>query len=337
MAALDLTLDSSQGLLRDTIQRLLADTPEPQWHDLVDQLGLSGLTVPEAEGGFGGQGIDVALAMGELGAALAGADWLSHAAACWVLAQARPDHAALAALAAGERRAALVSAATAHGLDLRGVESLTGTATLVAGGAVADLLVVATPDSVTLVDASAPGFSRRERAMHDGTNVADLEFANTPATVLATGADAADLALAARALVRTGRCAEAVGLMQRMIADTADYIGQRKQFGAVIGSFQALRHRLADMQLVAMQAGALTEVAAEALAGANADRDLAVSAACVAVRDAARKVGEGAVQLHGAMGLTEELRLGARFKRTLAIAAALGGESELLEEFAELA
>lgn len=337
MAVLDLTLDSSQGLLRDTIQRLLADTPEPQWQDLVDQLGLSGLTVPEAEGGFGGQGIDVALAMGELGAALAGADWLSHAAACWVLAKARPDHPALAALAAGERRGALVSAATARGLDLRGADVLSGSATLVAGGATADLLVVATPESVALVDACAPRIARRNRAMHDGSEVADLEFTNTPATVLATGAQAEELASAARALVRTGRCAEAVGLMQRMIADTADYIAQRKQFGAVIGSFQALRHRLADMQLIAMQAAALTEVAAEALAGPAAERDLAISAACVAVRDAARKVGEGAVQLHGAMGLTEELRLGARFKRSLAIAAALGGETELLNEFAELA
>lgn len=104
-----------------------------------------------------------------------------------------------------------------------------------------------------------------------------------------------------------------------------------------IASFQALRYRLADMQLAALQAQALTEQAVTALASADGDAKVSLAAACVAVRDAARTVGEGAVQLHGAMGLTEELRLGARFKRVLAIAAGLGSEAEVLSRFADAA
>jgi alkylation response protein AidB-like acyl-CoA dehydrogenase len=120
-----------------------------------------------------------------------------------------------------------------------------------------------------------------------------------------------------------------------MLADTADYLGQRRQFGAPIASFQALRHRLADMQLSMMQAQALTEAAVTAIDRDDPDQDMALATARLSVRDAARVVGEGSVQLHGAMGLTEELRLGARFKRLLVIAAGLGSEAGLIELLAE--
>jgi alkylation response protein AidB-like acyl-CoA dehydrogenase len=91
------------------------------------------------------------------------------------------------------------------------------------------------------------------------------------------------------------------------------------------------------MQLSALQAQALTEQAVTTLASGDNDSAVSLAAACVAVRDAARVVGEGAVQLHGAMGLTEELRLGARFKRVLAIAAGLGSEAQVLERYAAAA
>lgn len=332
MAGLDLELTEQQALLRAAVQRLTADIEQPDWSDLSRQLGLGGLTLPEAAGGFGGSVIEVALVMADLGPALAGADWLSHAGACLVLGTAIPAHPLLPQLAVDSVRAALVCEASSAGLPkARADGRIDGTARLVAGAAEASLLLLAGPDGLFLVSADAPGLTREACLMHDGSAVADLHFAGVMAEPLA-----GDVA-AANALMLAGRCAEAIGLMQRMLADTADYLGQRRQFGAPIASFQALRHRLADMQLVAMQAQALTEVAIAAIDREDADCPTALFSACLAVRDAARTVGEGAVQLHGAMGLTEELRLGARFKRLLAIAAGLGGEAGLIGRLAAAA
>lgn len=326
MSTLDLDLTEEQALLLGAVQRLTKDVEQPAWADLAGQLGLTGLTVSPVHGGFGGGVIDVALVMAELGPALAGADWLSHAAACRVLG----NHAAAADLSDGNRRAALVCAASAASLPrVTPGGRIDGTARLVAGGHDAALFVVAGGDAMWLVAADALGLSVEGQALHDGTQVADLHFAGVSGERLDGGGAAAD------ALIRAGRCAEAVGLMQRMLSDTAEYINQRRQFGAPLASFQALRHRLADMQLSMLQAQALTETAVAALDRGEADRFAATAAACVAVREGARVVGEGAIQLHGAMGLTEELRLGARFKRLLKIAADLGSEAQVLAAFAE--
>lgn len=330
MAGLDLDLTEQQVMLRDAVQRLTADIEQPGWSDLSQQLGLAGLTLPESAGGFGGGIIDVALVMAELGPALAGADWLPHAAACMVLGEANSDVPPLASLAEGSVRATLVSEATASSVpEVLADGRIEGTARLVSGGAEAALFVIATADPAGLVTASDQGLTRDCTSLHDASEVGDLHFAGTkskPLTV--SGSRATDLVFA-------GRCAEAVGLMQRMLADTADYLGQRRQFGAPIASFQALRHRLADMQLSMMQAQALTEAAVTAIDRDDPDQDVALATARLSVRDAARVVGEGSVQLHGAMGLTEELRLGARFKRLLVIAAGLGSEAGLIELLAE--
>lgn len=312
MAGLDLELSEQQALLRDAVARLTNNVDQPGWHDLAG-LGLTALTLPEEQGGFGGGRVDIALVMAQLGPALAGADWLSHAAAT-------------AILPANTGRAALVSHTTSAGMpQLQAGNRIEGTARLVFGGAEADLFVLALSGQVYTVPRDAIGLSVEPGQLHDGSVVADLHFNSVVAAPVAGDPAIADN------LVKIGRCAEAVGLMQQMLADTADYLGQRRQFGAPIASFQALRHRLADMQLAAMQAQALTEAAA--VSGEPSD----LLAACIAVRDAAKQVGEGAVQLHGAMGLTEELRLGARFKRLLVIAAGLGSEGGLLAEFAAIA
>lgn len=328
MAGLDLELTEQQALLRDAVQRLTTAVESPTWTDLAQQLGLAGLTLPEAVGGFGGGAAEVALVMAALGPALAGADWLSHVAASQLL----HAHAQAAALAAGHLRAALVSEASAATMpQMTAARRIEGTARLVVGAAEAGLFVLALDEQLYLVERSSAGLTIEPGQLHDGSAVADLHFAGVAAAPL-TGNVAV-----VTALVLAGRCAEAVGLMQRMLDDTADYLGQRRQFGAPIASFQALRHRLADMQLAALQAQALTETAVVALDQDQSDAKAALLAACIAVRDAARVVGEGAVQLHGAMGLTEELRLGARFKRLLVIASGLGSEAGLLGRFAAAA
>src|SRR3546814_7551964 len=132
--------------------------------------------------------------------------------------------------------------------------------------------------------------------MHDGSVSADLAFTLKPgdAVLLAGGDEARALADHANDLILAARCAEAVGLMQRMIADSTDYLGQRKQFGTPIGGFQSLRHRAAAMQLAMMKAAALTEVAILAVDQDRPDSAPAVSAACIEVGDDVRIVGESA-------------------------------------------
>ncbi|MEI4508359.1 acyl-CoA dehydrogenase family protein [Sphingopyxis sp. CCNWLW253] len=339
MAELDLPLSDEQQMLRDSIQRFLADNVRPGWRELSESLGLAGLALPESAGGFGGGPIDIAVVMAELGPALAGADWLSHVAATALLARVVPDHPALADLAVGSRRIAIVCTASTAAMPVVDGELARGSAALVAGAAEADFLLLASDEALLLIPADRDKVEQRHRIMHDGSVSADLAFTLKPGdtTSLASG-DAARLwADYANDLILAARCAEAAGLMQRMIADSIDYLGQRKQFGTAIGRFQSLRHRAADMQLAAMKAAALTEEAILAVDRDRADRAQAVSAACIEVGDAVRVVGESAVQIHGAMGLTEELRLGGHFKRALAIAAAFGPRAGHLARFAEAA
>jgi alkylation response protein AidB-like acyl-CoA dehydrogenase len=336
MADLDLPLSDEQQMLRGSVQRFLADKARPGWRDLSDSLGLAGIALPESVGGFGGGPIDIAVVMAELGPALAGADWLSHVAATLVLAGVAPDHRALADLAAGSRRIAIVCTASTAAMPVVEGGLVRGSAALVAGAAEADLILVANEEAVLLIPADGDKVEQRHRIMHDGSVSADLAFTLKPgdASPLASGDAARRWTDYANDLILAGRCAEAVGLMQRMITDSIDYLSQRKQFGTAIGRFQSLRHRAADMQLAAMKAAALTEEAIVAVDQGRADRAQAVGAACIEVCDAVRIVGESAVQIHGAMGLTEELSLGGHFKRALAIAAAFGPRADQLARFA---
>lgn len=338
MGGIDLPLSGEQQLLQASIQRLLADRPRPSWCELSESLGLAGLALPEATGGFGGGAIEIALVMAELGPALAGADWLSHAAATLLLGRVAPDDAALPDLATGAKRAAIICPASSATMPVVDEDaSVRGSATLVAGAAEADLLVLADGDALLRIAAEHDKVEQRHRIMHDGSVSADLRFTLKPgdAEVLASDTAARGLAEFATDLVLVGRCAEALGLIDRMLADSVDYLGQRKQFGRPIGLFQTLRHRAADMKLAAMKAAALVEAAIGAIDQGRAERSRLVSAACIETADAVRIVGEGAVQIHGAMGLTEELHLGGHFKRALAIAAAFGPRADHLTRFAQ--
>ncbi len=313
--ALDLPLTDEAALLRDAIQRYLADVPRPDWSGLARDLGLMGVGIPEDQGGTGGGAIERALVAEALGPALAAGDWLSHSLAATLLARLAPGHALLGDLASGEQRIAL-----ALGDAPRAFAQ-------VPGGAGANWLLAVTPAGARLVPAAAA--ERRVRAMFDGTETADFTLSADAGEVLAGGVDvwpwASNAAL-------TGRCAEALGLMARMHADTAAYLNQREQFGQPIARFQVLRHRMADMHMALLKAGGLIERAV--LAEGTPGWDHAVSAAVVECGDAVRLVGEGAVQLHGGMGVTEELELGGMFKRGLTIAAGFGNRSAHLARHA---
>ena len=299
-------------MLRDALQRYLADNPRPGWQGLAQDLGLMGIGIPEQSGGTGGGAIERAVVIEALGPAMAGADWLAHHLAATALARLAPGHALLPSLADGSARIALV-------LD----------PALVAGGAKADWLLVLDGSAARLEAASAA--ERRIRTMFDGTETADL-------TVPAAGGESLSGDLdGVRAWARqawlTARCAECAGLMARMLDDTAHYLNQREQFGQPIARFQVLRHRMADMHMASLKAGALTERAV--LAEGTPGWGHAVSAAVVETTDAVRIVGEGAVQLHGGMGVTEELELGGLFKRGLTIISTLGPRTAHLARHAE--
>ena len=318
--ALELPLTETATLLQQSIQRYLVDHPRPTWNDLAE-LGLMAVGIPDEAGGVGGGAIERAAIMAELGPALAGSDWLAHHIAASLLARLAPEHGLLASLATGEARIALALGDS-------------GEVPLVAGADDADWLILAGQERIVLVSAAAAGIARRNRAMMDGSRMADVtigaavqvdsELAQGPAAAAARqwAIDARNAAL----------CAEAAGLMDRMVSDTAAYLQQRKQFGVPIATFQVLRHRLADMQMALLKAEGLTERAIVREGGE--DWEHAVSAAVVETIDAVRTVGEGAVQLHGGMGVTEELALGGQFKRGLAIAATLGAKSQHLARHA---
>lgn len=318
--ALELPLTETATLLQQSIQRYLADHPHPEWNGMAE-LGLMAVGIPDEAGGVGGGAIERAAIMAELGPARAGSDWLAHHIAASLVARLAPEHGLLPSFAAGEARIALVIGDS-------------GEVSLVAGAADADWLILAGAERTVLVSASVEGISLRHRAMMDGSRMADVTIAAAVEvdSELAQGPAAAAARQWAIDARNAALCAEAAGLMDRMVTDTAAYLQQRKQFGVPIATFQVLRHRLADMQMALLKAEGLTERAVLREGGEAWEH--AVSAAVVETIDAVRLVGEGAVQLHGGMGVTEELALGGQFKRGLAIAATLGSKSQHLARHA---
>ena len=117
----------------------------------------------------------------------------------------------------------------------------------------------------------------------------------------------------------TAVCSEAVGCMRKVLADTVEYAKQRHQFGQPIGSFQVLQHRMVDMYIEVEQAVAAVYLAVLSLDADPSVRARAVSAAKATVGRAARFIGQHSVQLHGGMGMTEELAIGHYFKRLTAV------------------
>jgi alkylation response protein AidB-like acyl-CoA dehydrogenase len=173
-----------------------------------------------------------------------------------------------------------------------------------------------------LVAAGAPGVSTAGHLTQDGGRAANLTLVNAPATLvtrdgLAALQLAADVALAAL-------CAEAVGVMDHTVALTVDYMNTRKQFGVAIASFQALRHRVADMKMQLELARSMAYYATLKLGEPAAERSLALSRAKVQLGQSMRFVGQQAVQLHGGMGVTDEMRVSHCFKRLTQMEMTLG-------------
>lgn len=353
-------LTGEQQQFRDSLQRLLrADYPFERrraiaqsatgwsaeiWRGLAE-IGALALTVPEAHGGFGGGGMDTFVVMEECGRALLLEPYLATIVlGAGIVARAGNEAqcaSILPAVGAGERQLALAHyepgtrfAPEAVACEARregGGWELNGAKTWVLNGTTADLLIVtarAAGDlALFLVEPSAPGVTVHDYPMYDARRAADVRLDGVRLTAgarLGSGdarpalAETIDAAIAAV-------CAEAVGAMSVLLDATGQYLKTRKQFGVPIGSFQVLQHRMADMLIATEAARSMALLAASCIGhAAPGEHSHTVSATKVRVAEAARYVGQQAVQLHGGIGVTDELPVSHYFRRLTMIEMAFG-------------
>ncbi|WP_447747261.1 acyl-CoA dehydrogenase family protein [Variovorax boronicumulans] len=367
--------DDTLAMLRDSLARYLDDqhgfeqrlhalaaaddAPPPFWQGLASDLGLLGAALPESQGGLGlGLAAHLAL-MPTLGGALAAEPYVSTLVIGAGLLQRHPGAQADALLARVVAGQAVLAFAhdEPHGRHARddvrttlvreadGRLRLDGRKAVVQAAPWAShFIVTARSDkglSLLVVPKDAPGVQLRAYRTRDGGRAADIAFdaVRLEADAL-LGEEGAALPQIEQALdeATLAVCAESIGILRRLMRDTLDYVRQRKQFGVPISSFQVLQHRLADMHMALEQADALTASVGEALAaGADAaSRARAVSSAKVAVAKACRAVGQGAVQLHGGMGMTEELAVGHYVRRATLIEGQFGPPAWHLRRVAQL-
>jgi alkylation response protein AidB-like acyl-CoA dehydrogenase len=197
----------------------------------------------------------------------------------------------------------------------------------------------ATGVSLFLVDAAAAGVSRRGYPTQDGQRAAEVSFAQValPADALIGSPDEA-LPVIERVVdeARAALCAEAVGAMEAMHALTVEYLKTRKQFGVTIGSFQALQHRAVDMFVAVEQARSMAMFAAMMAHDEDAHaRGKAIAAAKLQIGRSGKFVGQQAIQLHGGVGMTMELKVGHYFKRATMIDTLFGDADYHLARLAE--
>jgi acyl-CoA dehydrogenase len=350
---------SLQGWLHDQVPfasraRLLSNPKEiaSLWQGLAHDLGLLGAALPESLGGTGGGLAEQMLIAQALGNALVPEPYSSTAVKGAALLQALQDPVAnelLTGLSAGKVILALAALEPAGRTDLSLLQSrlhgatasmhITGRKAQVRCAPWATHWLVSARDAtgqlrICLVDPSASGIQRRELRLIDGAWAAELAFHNTPVQALIGQGDAMESLQKAWDIATLVTGAEAVGVMQRLMRDTLDYMNQRKQFGQPLSAFQALQHRLADMYLALVQAAAAVGACVDVLADSAEHRARRVSSAHVTVLRAARLVAQGAVQLHGGMGMTDELAVGHGFKRLTVIERQFGGAGEHLRRVA---
>jgi pimeloyl-CoA dehydrogenase small subunit len=364
---MDFELNSEQQLLRDNVARLMRDRysfearktyqasphgwSEALWREYAE-MGLIGAPFSEADGGYGGGPVETMIVMEEFGKALALEPYLQTAVLCGALLKhaASPEQRAelIGKIAAGDLRLSFAHMEKQSGYDLSDVGSsarkdggayvLNGEKGLVGQGDSADKLIVSARVAgdrrdrdgigLFLVDAGAPGVSRRGYPTQDGQRAAEVTLANVRVEregVL--GDPGAGLAAIERAVDETiaALSAEAVGAMSEALAMTVEYMKTRKQFGVTIGTFQALQHRASDMVVALEQARSMMYLATMSASEEDAsERAKSISAAKAQIGRSAKFIGQQAVQIHGGIGMTYEYKVGHLFKRLTMIDAAYG-------------
>ena len=325
------------------------------WSTLAE-LGMTALPVPEEQGGFNGSAVDMLVVMQELGRGLVVEPYLATVMGAEVLKRAGGHDALLEQVAAGELKLACALGEKQSRHDLTDVATsatkngagyvINGAKTAVIHGGQAGSLIVSARSSgrddnprglegisLFVVAADAPGATITDYRTLDGQRAANIRFDNVqvaPGALLGDG----ELLDHACDYGATLLCAEALGAMEAIFAATLDYLKTRTQFGAPIGKFQALQHRMADMYIHLEQARSMAILAAVKMDSSDTvERRRTVSAAKFRVGQALKFVGQQAVQLHGGMGVTDELPAAHYFKRLTMIELTLGDSDHHLQRF----
>ena len=365
------TFTGEQAQLRDAVRKFCADNFDEQavrrlmesdppfdaatWQRLGSELGVLGLSVPEADGGVGGTLIDQAIAVEELGASLAcgplfGTVYLAIPALVAASAGPARDE-VMSALVEGTRTAAFAVADRAGAFDPAAVTveaaasgddwTLNGSLVrVVDAGAADDLLVAATtPDGPALfvVDATGSGVTRRTLVTLDLTRPqADVDLDGGPARLIA-GPDEATRVITHALQVGSALLAvEQVGASQHLLNLSVDYAKSRLQFGRPIGSFQAVKHKLANLLVELEHARSAAYHAVWALADASDDPAIAASIAQATASAAFAQIATDTIQVHGGIGFTWEHQAHLYYKRAISDASLLGSAEQHRERIAEL-
>ena len=325
--------NEEQQLLADSVRRLLQKDYDFEarkkiiagegWSAAIwakfAEVGLTGLPLSPDYGGFGGGAVDLMGVMEAFGEALVVEPYLPTILAAQLVARAgtaKQKQAILPAVAEGRLRMAFAP----------------GTAGVV-GAPVAGKLVVASAGDLFLVDRAEVNI-KPHRTL-DNMLAADIELRSAKREPLESAPGLVDEVIDyGTALI----CAEAVGAMKFACEATLEYLKTRKQFGVPIGTFQALQHRMVDMVISYEQARSMACLACSRVDSAidAAERSRSVSAAKIKIADSARHIGQEAVQLHGGMGMSEELKVSHSFRRLTVAAQQFGDADRHLERFASL-
>ena len=370
---MDFNTTDEQTMLRDTVARYLADTYSfdarmktvhggagwnpAVWKAFAEELGILGAPFAEAHGGLGGGAIENMIVMEEIGRALVIEPYLSTVViGGGFLKAVGGDNAdaVIPQIIAGQVTIAFAYAEPQGRYDLANLRTtakkdgagyvLNGHKSVVRDAAFASHYIVTARTaggqrdrdgvSVFLLPADTAGITRRDYPTVDGGTASEVYFENTHvgADQLLGAADAG-LALVEQVVdeATAAICAEACGVTRVLHATTLDYAKQRKQFGKAIGDFQVIQHRLVDMFMEVEQAVSITLMATLKLD--TAERAAAVSAAKSKVGKACKFVGQNAVQVHGGIGISNELAVGHYFKRSTMIEGQFGSVDHHLRRY----
>lgn len=366
---MDFSISDEQLQLRDAVRRfgegeypresrgnlVSAEESGRRWQ-MMAELGLTGLCLDEEVGGSGLGMVEQMFVLEELGRCLSPEPYLSTAviAAALIDSLGTPEQRRdwLLPIASGERRLALALSEPGgrYGLEsLSTLVSIDGGGYLLDGekhhvldGGTADALLVVAGDgqgglSLFLVPRERAGLEMVTGTTLDGRELSRLTLRQVrlaqdallgqPGQAREALEEALDRAVAAQ-------CAEGVGAMTELVEQTTEFLKVRRQFGSPLGKFQALQHRLVDMLIALEQARSMATVAALAVDSAEPERRKGlVSVAKVRVGKAARLIGKEAIQMHGAMGMTDECRVGHYVKRLLVLEQLFGDVQFHLKRF----
>ena len=365
---MDFTLSDESRMLQDGLRRFLHDAhgaglPEASeetgfsgdvWRGLAE-MGVVGALLPEAAGGFGGTGSDIALVFEEMGRAGAREPLIDTGLlGAGLLAALGGDGALIGSVIAGDAHFAFAHGEPGGRYDPWRVATraeregngwrLTGRKAVVVNAPAADHLLVSArtgemgdgPEGLSVFLVARGAADLRPYPLVGGGTAAEVTLDGTPAVLVGPEGGAADAVAKAMARATLALSAEALGLMERCKDLTVDYLRTRQQFGRPLGKFQVLQHRMADLLIEIEQARSAVVNLAGHVDADPALRDRHVSACKTLVGEAARLVSEESIQMHGGIGLTREYALGHHAQRLVMVDHRFGDTLFHLERFIAL-